>query len=104
MNFRNIPIIDTYHHLWNIQQNYIPWLCDTRPIQFRYSDYRVIRHNYLLKDFRQDHAEFNLIGSVYVESEWDPTDPIGETCCWLHDLAENEDIPNAYGGPGTFKS
>lgn len=94
MRLSELPIVDAHHHLWNVQDNYIPWLCDEPLIPFRYGDYRPIRRNYLAADFRRDHASLNLVGSVYIETEWDPTDPVGETR-WLHELAEVEGVPDA---------
>lgn len=88
------PIVDAHHHLWNVQQNYIPWLCDEPLIPFRYGDYSAIRRNYLAADFRRDHGSLDLIASVYIETEWDPADPVGETR-WLHALAETENVPDA---------
>ena len=71
-------IVDAHHHLWDVQRNYHPWLRDDPPIPFRYGDYRSIRRNYLHEDYRRDSASFDLQGSVYVETEWDPTDGVGE--------------------------
>ena len=71
-------IVDAHHHLWDIRRNYHPWLRDEPAIPFRYGDYQAIRHNYLHEDYRRDSARFEVQGSVYVETEWDPVDTNGE--------------------------
>jgi predicted TIM-barrel fold metal-dependent hydrolase len=73
------PIVDAHHHFWDIEANYHPWLRDEPPIPFRYGDYRAIRRRYLPDDYFADVRPFNVVKTVYVEAEWDPTDPIGET-------------------------
>lgn len=91
---RKLRIIDAHHHVWDIGANRHPWLCEEPPIPFRYGDYRPIRRNYLVDDFRRDAAAFDLAGSVYVEAEWDHDDPIGETR-WIHGIADRHGLPNA---------
>src|SRR5260221_361653 len=55
-----------------------PGLNDEPPIPFRYGDYRAIRRPYLPADYLRDAAGFQIEKSVYVETEWDPADPVGE--------------------------
>jgi predicted TIM-barrel fold metal-dependent hydrolase len=90
----DIPIVDAHHHVWDIERNYHPWLRDEPMIPFRYGNYAPIRRNYMPSDFRRDARRFNLVGSVYVEAEWDHRDPIGETR-WVHDVAKANGLPNA---------
>ena len=73
------PIVDAHHHLWDLDKNYHPWLCDEPLIKSRHGDYSSLRRNYLPKDFRRDTSGFQVVGSVYVETEWDPRDPVSET-------------------------
>jgi predicted TIM-barrel fold metal-dependent hydrolase len=73
------PIVDAHQHFWDPRVNYHPWLCDEPPIAFRYGDYRAIRRPYLPADYLADAAGHQVVGTVYVETEWDPRDPIGET-------------------------
>lgn len=87
-----LPIIDAHQHFWDLDRNYIPWLCDEPPIPFRYGDYRAIRQNYLPADYRRDTANFRVVGSVFVETEWDPLTPLEETR-WVHELADHEGLP-----------
>jgi len=74
-----LSIVDAHQHFWDPVANYHPWLCDEPPIPFRYGDYRAIRRTYLPDDYRRDARPIAVDGSVYVETEWDPRDPIGET-------------------------
>ena len=72
-------IVDAHQHFWDPGANYHPWLRDEPPIPFRYGDYRAIRRRYLPPDYLADAAPYRIEKSVYVETEWDPRDPIGET-------------------------
>jgi len=73
-----LTIVDAHQHFWDPDRNYYPWLCDEPPIPFRYGDYRPIRRPYLPPDYRADAAPIDVAGSVYVEAEWNPADPVGE--------------------------
>jgi predicted TIM-barrel fold metal-dependent hydrolase len=64
--------------VWDPQAHYYPWLCDPQPIAFRYGDYSALRRRYLVKDYRADTAGWQVMRGVYVEAEWDPSDPLGE--------------------------
>lgn len=79
MKEADFPIADAHQHFWDIQQNYHPWLRDEPPVPFRYGDYRKIRRRYLPADYFADAAPHQVVKTVYVEAEWDPADPIGET-------------------------
>lgn len=87
-------IVDAHHHVWDLSLRKHPWLCETPPIPFRYGDYAAIRETYMPQDYRRDAAPFRLAGSVYVETEWDPSDPVGETR-WIHEIARTEGLPDA---------
>jgi predicted TIM-barrel fold metal-dependent hydrolase len=71
-------VVDAHQHFWDPGVNYHPWLNDEPPIPFRYGDYRAIRRRYLPPDYRADAAPYRVEKSVYVETEWDPRDPVGE--------------------------
>jgi predicted TIM-barrel fold metal-dependent hydrolase len=86
------PIVDAHQHFWDPTSNYHPWLCDEPPIPFRYGDYRAIRRPYLPADFFVDAAGFEVVGTVYVETEWDPADPVGETR-WVDALRRETGFP-----------
>ncbi len=75
----DFPIVDAHQHFWDIDANYHPWLRDEPPIPFRYGDYSAIRRRYLPEDYLADAAPLRVAKTIYVEAEWDPADPIGET-------------------------
>jgi len=89
-----LPIVDAHHHIWDLERNNHPWLRDELVPAFRYGDYAAIRRSYLPADYRRDSARFNVVKTVYVEAEWDPQDPIGETR-WVHATAARHGLPNA---------
>jgi predicted TIM-barrel fold metal-dependent hydrolase len=72
------PVVDAHQHFWDPTVNYYPWLNDEPPIPFRYGDYRPIRRRYLPPDYLADAAPFRVEKTVYIETEWDPRDPVGE--------------------------
>lgn len=71
-------IVDAHQHFWDPGVHYYPWLNDEPPIAFRYGDYRAIRRRYLPCDYLRDAIGYQVEKSVYVETEWDPADPVGE--------------------------
>jgi predicted TIM-barrel fold metal-dependent hydrolase len=89
-----LDIVDAHHHFWDPQKNYIPWLCDEPPIPFRYGDYSGIAKPYYPADYLADASPHRVLKTVYIETEWDPTDPIGELR-WIHSVAEEHGYPNA---------
>lgn len=89
-----IPVIDAHQHFWNLAENYHPWLCDEPMIRFRYGDYSAIRKSYMPPDYFADAAGCDVVKTVYVEAEWDPADPLGETR-WIHRVHEQYGVPNA---------
>lgn len=72
------PIVDAHQHFWDPRVNYHPWLCDRPPIPFRYGDYTALRRPYLPADYFADAGRHQIVKTVYVETEWDPRDPVGE--------------------------
>lgn len=92
-----LPIVDAHMHFWNPQENYHPWLCDEPPIPFRYGDYRTIRQPFLPPHYQALAGEHRVVGTVYMEAEWDPEDSLGEAL-WVHGLAAESGWPNAMIG------
>ena len=91
------PVVDAHHHFWDPRINHHPWLTEAGVIPFRYGDYRAIRRPYLPDEYRADAAGHNLVGSVYVETEWDPGDPLGEVR-YAALLRERHGLPDAVVG------
>lgn len=88
-----MQIVDAHQHFWNIEKNYLPWLRDEPPIKFRYGDYSALKRNYLPPDYLRDAEDFDVVGTVFVETEWDPKDPLGEVA-WVGDLRQREKLPS----------
>ena len=72
-------IIDAHHHVWDLGLGRHPWLRPGAKVAHRYGDYASIKRDYLPADFLADVAGQNVVATVYMEAEWEPTDPIGET-------------------------
>ena len=90
----DLPIVDAHQHFWDLERNYLPWLCDEPPIPFRYGDYRALKRSYLPADYLRDAAGHEVVGTVHVEAEWDPDDPVGETR-WLQEIIAQSGFPSA---------
>ncbi|NWL75576.1 thioesterase [Pseudomonas taiwanensis] len=88
------PITDAHHHFWDPQLNDHPWLAADANIPFRYGDYSAIKRRYFPEDYLADAGEHRVVATVYVETEWDPTDPVGETR-FIHQVAARYGAPNA---------
>jgi predicted TIM-barrel fold metal-dependent hydrolase len=91
------PIIDAHHHFWDPVAHYYPWLCDAQRPPHRYGDHAAICRPYLPPDYRRDTAAYELAGSVYVEAEWDPNDPIGEIR-YIESLRKQSGLPSVAVG------
>ncbi len=83
-------ILDAHMHVWDLRLGKHPWLCGP-PIPFRYGDYGAIRRSFDLADYRAATAGLPIVGTVYVEAEWDPRDPLGETR-WVHETAARDGL------------
>jgi predicted TIM-barrel fold metal-dependent hydrolase len=88
------PLVDAHQHFWDLSLGKHPWLCESLAIPFRYGNYARLRETYLPADYLRDSAAFNVVKSVYVDAEWDPDDPLGETR-WVHELRAQHGYPNA---------
>ena len=86
------PVADAHQHFWDPRVNYHPWLCDEPPIAFRYGDYSSLRRPYLAADYFADARGHQVVKTVYVETEWDPRDPLGETA-WVERLRRDTGFP-----------
>jgi predicted TIM-barrel fold metal-dependent hydrolase len=84
-----MKIVDPHHHLWDLQSNYYPWLTDHITTRVC-GDYAVIRHDYLISDFRRDIDGLEVVASVHIQAEHDPRDPVRETR-WLQSIADDRD-------------
>ncbi|MEI4488662.1 amidohydrolase family protein [Frigidibacter sp. MR17.14] len=90
----DFPVLDAHQHFWDPGVNHHPWLCDEPMIPFRYGDYSAIRRRFLPPDYLAAAAPVRVVATVYVETEWNPSDPLGETR-YIHEVAERYGYPNA---------
>jgi predicted TIM-barrel fold metal-dependent hydrolase len=90
----SFEVFDAHQHFWDPQTNYHPWLSDEPMIPFRYGDYGPIRRRFLPPEYLAEARPVNIVGTVYVETEWNPEDPVGETR-YIHGVAERYGYPNA---------
>ncbi|AKA26045.1 amidohydrolase family protein [Pseudomonas chlororaphis] len=88
------PIVDAHHHFWDPQNNPHPWLRPQARIDFRYGDYSALKRRYFPEDYFADAGPHRVVRTVYVETEWEPSDPIGETR-FIEQLAARYGVPNA---------
>lgn len=96
----DIPLIDPHHHLWDITNNYYPWLNDG-PKPSAFGDYSALIADYLLDDFLEDAKNQNLVKSVHLDVGYDPLDPVGETR-WLQQIADKRGFPHGIVGYADF--
>ncbi|KQU50624.1 thioesterase [Bosea sp. Leaf344] len=89
-----LPIIDAHHHFFDLDRNRHPWLQGERLASFRYGDYGAICRNFLPEDYLAAASGHLVVGSVLMEGEWDPADPIGEMA-WATEVAQATGRPDA---------
>ncbi len=98
----DIPIIDPHFHLWDLDNNYYPWLSDgVKPSAF--GDYTAINKTYLIDDFLADAKNQNLVKAVHLDVGYDPADPAGETR-WLQGVADKHGFPHGIVGYADFRT
>lgn len=90
-----MQIIDAHHHLWDLSTCAYPWLQSASPDVGFLGDISAIRKSYTSADYRSDIGSLPVKGSVHVQAEHDPADPVAETR-WLQAQA---DRPDAGGFP-----
>jgi len=82
-----MKIVDAHIHLWNLDENYYPWLSDgNRPSVV--ADYSTLRRNYLVSDFLDDAGGLEIVAAVHIQAEHDPRDHLRETR-WLQGVADH---------------
>lgn len=89
-----LPIIDPHHHFFDLGRNHHPWLSDHILTNFRYGDYTAIRRDFLPADYRRVASDHLVVGSVLMEGEWDPRDPVGEMR-WTSEVTGEHGAPDA---------
>ena len=67
----DFAIIDSHHHLINLDQIYYPWLTDCPDTHFLLGNYDKIKRNYLLEDYLKDAKALPILHTVHIEAEAD---------------------------------
>ena len=89
-----IPIIDAHHHIW--RQADLPWL--QGPMVARiFGPYEPIRRDYPIAEYLADIKSSNVVGSVYVQTNW-AKDKALEEAAWVQSVADTEGWPHAIVG------
>jgi L-fuconolactonase len=65
---KDMPIVDTHEHLWDLSRFRIPWLKVGEPLG----------HSHVPKDYQEAIAGLNVVQSVYMEVAMDPADQVAE--------------------------
>lgn len=91
------PVIDAHHHFWDPIKNDHPWLKPGVLIPFRYGDYTSIKRPYYPKEYFEDVGSINVVETCYMETEWNPKDPTGESD-FITSVARATGFPNAVVG------
>src|SRR3954469_16655362 len=89
-----VTLVDAHHHIWDLRNNYYPWLSDRPEEHFFLGDYSPLKHNYMPEDYRRDAKDHNVLMTVHCEAEWDRADQVGETR-WITDVNRQYGLPNA---------
>lgn len=82
-----MKVVDAHFHIWDLQENYYPWLVD-EPKKMILGDYGPIRRNYLISDFFEDASCIDLVAAVHIQAEHDEADHVRETR-WLQGVADS---------------
>lgn len=83
------PIVDAHHHFWDLSLDCHPWL--------RGSEDPKLARDCLPADYLRATEGYDIVASVHVEANWDPTDPLGEIA-WLDRLDRPDGIAARYVG------
>ena len=84
--------VDTHFHIWDLKENYYPWLTDN--VQPRViGEYSAIRKDYLIRDFLADIGDTGVTKAVHIQAEHDASDPVRETR-WVQKVADSAESRN----------
>jgi predicted TIM-barrel fold metal-dependent hydrolase len=59
-------IIDAHHHLWDLDEIKHTWLAEKGVVRF-FGDPEPIQKNYHVPDFKEDHGDLPIVGSVHIQ-------------------------------------
>ena len=88
-------IVDSHHHLWDLQRIEYPWLgADYDASKFILGEYYALCRNFLPQDFRESWGGMPVVASVHIEAECQRSLALAETQ-WVHEQARESGLPNA---------
>lgn len=87
-------IVDSHHHLFDLQAINYPWLMGQPEKHFLLGNYDHLKQNYSVADYRRDTGGLSVLQTVHVEAEADHDNPVAETR-WLSTLMRNSELPQA---------
>ena len=61
----DLPIIDTHQHLWDLTKFKLPWLTG--------DEGKALGRSYVTKDYKEAVAGLNVVKTVYMEVDVDPS-------------------------------
>jgi L-fuconolactonase len=80
----SLPIVDTHHHLWDLDRFQLPWLKPGEPLA----------KSFVMSDYREATAGLNVVKTVYMEVDVDPSQQDAEVE-YVTALCRAEDNPMA---------
>ncbi len=90
----DFDIVDSHHHLFDLDAVYYPWLTGQPEDNFLLGDYEALKRDYSPADYRADRSGLRVTKTVHVEAEADHGDPLRETR-WLAGVMAREGLPDA---------
>jgi len=87
-------IIDSHHHLFDLQMVHYPWLTDHQEENFLLGNYDALKRNYSPTDLRHDMASLRVVKTVHVEAEANRNSQVDETR-WLTKVMADQGLPDA---------
>lgn len=90
----DFDIIDSHHHLFDLQAVRYPWLTGKQEEHFLLGNYDALKRNYSAADYRADAGPLRVVQTVHVEAEADRDDQVNETR-WLSGNMAEDGLPNA---------
>ncbi|SVC26469.1 uncharacterized protein METZ01_LOCUS279323, partial [marine metagenome] len=63
----NFDIVDSHHHLFDLQAIYYPWLTDHPEKHFLLGHYDGLKRDYSVTDYRADTGDLSVVQTVHVE-------------------------------------
>lgn len=86
-------IIDAHHHLWDLDEINHTWLAERGVTRF-FGDPAPIQKNYHVSDFKADHGELPIVGSVHIQCGVAQEHNVKETE-FVQDQADTHGLANA---------